>query len=112
MGDWALLFDYKFKKFKGKFNTYCLGPYEVEEVFDNRNVKINTIHDGKETFLVNGNILKLYQNPKSKEEYFIGIVEKSDMEIVDGGMSLMMFLLNYLFKLTYFRLLVQPFCCH
>jgi hypothetical protein len=28
--DWALLFDSRFKTFKGKLTTYWLGPYEVD----------------------------------------------------------------------------------
>eukprot|EP00253_Pinus_taeda_P032465 PITA_32465 len=42
-GDWALLFDSKFKDFKAKFTTHWLGPYEIEEIFDNGAVKIRTI---------------------------------------------------------------------
>lgn len=45
VGDWALLFDSRFKDFKGKLTTMWLGPYEVEEVFDNGVVKINTKDD-------------------------------------------------------------------
>ena len=34
-GDQALLFDSKFKDFKEIFTTHWLGPYEIEENFDN-----------------------------------------------------------------------------
>jgi len=44
-GDWVLLYDSKFKHFKGKFSTKWLGPYEVEEFFDNDLVRIKTIDD-------------------------------------------------------------------
>ena len=37
-GDWTLLFDSKFKDFKGKFQTHWLGPYEIDEVFKNEAV--------------------------------------------------------------------------
>ena len=47
IGDSALLFDSKFKNFKGKFNTHWLDRYEVETIFDNGSVKIKTIDDGK-----------------------------------------------------------------
>ena len=30
-GDWALLFDSKFKYFQGKFQTHWLRPYEIEK---------------------------------------------------------------------------------
>lgn len=62
-GDWALLFDSKFKNFKGKFNTHWLGPDEIEKVFDNGFVRVKTIYDGNVTFFVNGHRLKLYQKP-------------------------------------------------
>ena len=41
--DWALLFDSRFKNFKGKLTTCWLGPYEVVTAFDNGSVKIKTI---------------------------------------------------------------------
>jgi hypothetical protein len=66
VGDWALLFNSRFKDFKGKFNTRWLGPYEIEAIFDNGSIKIQTIDDEKVSFLVNGHRLKLYQKPKSK----------------------------------------------
>jgi hypothetical protein len=59
-GDWALLFDSRFKNFKDKFTTHWLGPYEVETVFYNGSVKIKTIDNEGVSFLVNGHILKLY----------------------------------------------------
>ena len=34
-GDWVLLYDSKFKIFKGKFHTCWMGPYEVIQVFEN-----------------------------------------------------------------------------
>jgi len=42
-GDWALLYENKFKHFRGKFSTRWLGPYEVDEVFDNGSIQIKTI---------------------------------------------------------------------
>ena len=59
--DWALLFDSKFKYFKANFTTHWLGPYEIEEIFDNRIVKIKKIDEATISFLVNGNMLKTYQ---------------------------------------------------
>ena len=40
VGDWALLFDSKFKNFKAKFTTHWLGPYEIAEVYDNESVQL------------------------------------------------------------------------
>ena len=31
-GDWALLYDSRFKNFKGKLSTRWLGPYEVDSL--------------------------------------------------------------------------------
>ena len=68
-GDWALLFDSKFKYFQGKFQTHWLGPYEIEKVFRNGAVRIRTIDESKTTLLVNGHRLNIYQKPISKEEF-------------------------------------------
>ena len=45
VGDWALLFDSKFKYFKGKLTTHWLRPHEIQEVFDNGSVRIKTIDE-------------------------------------------------------------------
>eukprot|EP00253_Pinus_taeda_P036107 PITA_36107 len=68
-GDWALLFDSKFKDFQGKFQTHWLGPYETEKVFNNGAVRIRTIDEEKVPLLVNGHWLKIYQTPVSREEF-------------------------------------------
>ena len=68
-GDWSLLVDYRFKNFKGKLTTRWLGPYEIEKVFENGSIKIRTIDDNQFSFVVNGNRLRLYHQPISKE-YF------------------------------------------
>ena len=44
-GDWALLFDSRFKNFKGKLTTRWMGPYEIIPLFDNASMKIRTIDD-------------------------------------------------------------------
>ena len=33
-GDWALLFDSRYKNFKGKLTTRWMGPYEVVTTLD------------------------------------------------------------------------------
>ena len=65
-GDCYLLFDSRFKTFKGKITTRWLGPYEVVTMFDNGAVKIKTIDDEHVSFVVNGHRLKLYHRPISK----------------------------------------------
>jgi hypothetical protein len=68
-GDWALLFDSRFKTFKGKITTHWLGPYEVDTIYDNGDVKIKTIDDGQVSFVVNGHRLKFYHKPISREDF-------------------------------------------
>jgi hypothetical protein len=53
-GDWALLFDSRFKTFKCKLTTRRLGPYEVVTMYANGAVKIKTIDDGQVSFVVKG----------------------------------------------------------
>ena len=69
VGDWDLLFDSKFKYFKGKFTTHWLGPYEIQEVFDNGSVRIKTIDEEEASFLVNGHKLKVYNKPLNRDEF-------------------------------------------
>ena len=68
-GNWALLYDSRFKEFQGKLRTRWLGPYEVDTVFPNGTVRLLTIDDSKTPLLVNGHHLRLYQRPISKEDF-------------------------------------------
>jgi hypothetical protein len=52
-GNWALLYDSRFKEFQGKLRTRWLGPYEVDTVFPNGTVRLLTIDDSKTLLLVN-----------------------------------------------------------
>ena len=83
IGDWALLFDSKFKDFKAKFTTHWLGPYEIAEVYDNGSVKLQTIDDEAHAFVVNGHRLKLYTNPINKEYFIQQISQQREMEVLD-----------------------------
>ena len=65
-GHWALLFDSRFKIFKGNLTTRWMGPYEVVIAFDNGSVKIKTIDGSQISFVVNGHRLRLYNQPTSK----------------------------------------------
>ena len=69
-GDQALLYDSRFNNFKGKLSTRWLGPYEVDTVYDNGSVKINTIDENQASFFMNRHRLKVYHKPISKE-YFV-----------------------------------------
>jgi hypothetical protein len=68
-GNWALLYDSRFKEFQGKLRTRWLGPYEVDTIFPNGTVRLLTIDDSKTPLLVNGHRLRLYQRPISKEDF-------------------------------------------
>ena len=76
-GDWALLFNSKYKTFKGKIMTRWLGPYEVETIFDNGSVRIKTIDDSQNSFVVNGHRLKVYNKPLSKDDFLQEIAKQT-----------------------------------
>ena len=65
-GYWALLYDSRFKYFKGKLMTRWLGPYTVEKCFDNGAFQIRTIDKEGIPLLFNGHIIKIYKNPFSR----------------------------------------------
>ncbi len=86
-GDWALLFDSKFKYFQGKLQTHWLGTYEIEEVFNNGAVRIRTIDERKIPLIVNGHQLKIYQKPISREEFIKIFHNNSEMKLVKKNSS-------------------------
>ena len=86
-GDWALLFDSKFKDFKGKFQTHWLGPYEIDEVFSNGAVRVKTIDELQTPLIVNGHQLKIYHKPLSKEDFVKIFQENFAMRLVENNSS-------------------------
>jgi hypothetical protein len=52
--DWALLYDNRFKNFKGKLTTRWMGPYEIDIVYDNGSIRIKTIDEQQTPLLMNG----------------------------------------------------------
>ena len=74
-GDWVLLYDSRFKIFKGKFHTCWMGPYEVIRIFENGAVEVKTIDGQDKIFLVNGHRLKKYFQPFAKK-YFTQQVQQ------------------------------------
>jgi hypothetical protein len=56
-GDWDLLYDNRFKNFKGKLTTHWMGPYEIDTIYDNGSIRIKTIDEQKTPLLVNGHQL-------------------------------------------------------
>eukprot|EP00253_Pinus_taeda_P022334 PITA_22334 len=54
LGDWALLYDSRYKDFKGKLRKRWLGPYIVEKCNDNGSVLTKTIDEEDIPMLVSG----------------------------------------------------------
>ena len=82
-----MLFDSKFTDFQEKFQTHWLGPYEIENVFNNGAVRIRTIDESQTPLLVNGHRLKIYQKPISKEEFIKVFQNNSEMKLVKKNPS-------------------------
>ncbi|XP_057843684.2 uncharacterized protein LOC131053093 [Cryptomeria japonica] len=68
-GDWALLYDSRYKDNLGKLQTKWLGPYDIVDTFSNGVVKLSTIDLVKFKLLVNGHRLHLYHKPLSKYDF-------------------------------------------
>ena len=67
-----MLYDYRYKYFKGKLRTRWLGPYVIEKCHDNGSMQIRTIDAEAIPLLVNGHKLKVYKKPLSKQEFIDG----------------------------------------
>ena len=64
-----LLYDSRYKDFKGKLRRRWLGPYTVEKWNDNGSVLIRTIDEETIPMIINGHRLKIYRKPLSKQEF-------------------------------------------
>lgn len=64
-----MLYDSRYKDFKGKLSTRWLGPYIVETCNDNGSILIQTINEEAIPMLANGHRLKIYKKPLSKQEF-------------------------------------------
>ena len=62
-GDWVLLYDNKFKNFKGKLTTHWMGSYKIDTIYDNGSIRIKTIDEQQTPLLVNGHRLWVYNKP-------------------------------------------------
>lgn len=86
-GDWALLFDSRYKDFWGKLTTRWLGPYEVETTFENGVVRIKTLDEEPISFTMNGHRLIIQTKPLSRDEFCQQILQQKEMEMVDNEAS-------------------------
>jgi len=68
-----LLYNSRFKDFKGKLRKRWLIPYVVEICHDNGSMQIIIIDEEVISFLVNGHRLKMYKRPLSKQEFIDSI---------------------------------------
>ena len=87
-GDQALVFDSRYKHFKGKLTTHWMGRFEVVTAFNNGSVEIKTIHDSQISFVVNGHRLRLYHQPTSKQDFIQNVLQQKEMDLVEGGVIL------------------------
>ena len=81
-GDWALLYDSRFKDFKGNLCSWWMEPYEMNAIFDNGTVRLVTIDDTRTSFIVNGRRLRLYHRPASKDAFIKQLSEKSGLKVI------------------------------
>jgi hypothetical protein len=83
-----LLYDNRFKNFKGKLTTLWMEPYEIDIVYDNDLIRINTINEHQKPLLVNDHRLRIYNKPLSKEEFRTRILYNSNMQVIskEGGL--------------------------
>ena len=86
-GDWALLYDSYFNDIKGKLCTHYMGPYEVDVVFDNGTGRLITIDDIRASFVANGNRLRLYCRPASKDAFIKHLSKKSGLKVINAEKS-------------------------
>ena len=72
-GNWALLYESRYKDFKSKLRTRWFKPYVVERCHDNGLVQIRTIDEEAIPSLVNGHQLKMHKRPLSKQDFINNI---------------------------------------
>jgi hypothetical protein len=62
-GDWVLMYDSRFKKFKEKLHTRWLGPFKVKKIYKTGSLDLLTIKDKPLETRINGSRVKLYNRP-------------------------------------------------
>ena len=60
-----------------------MGPYEVVTAFDNGSKEIKTIDGSQISFVVNGQRLRLYHQPTSKQDFIQNVLQQNEMELVE-----------------------------
>jgi hypothetical protein len=54
----------------------------VETIFDNGSVRIKTIDDSQNSFVVNGHRLKVYNKPLSRDDFLLEMSKQPEIKIV------------------------------
>jgi hypothetical protein len=68
------LYDSRFKNLKGKLTTHWMGPYEIDTIYENGSIRIKKIDEQQTRLLVNGQRLRIYNKPLSREEFLTHIL--------------------------------------
>ena len=64
-----------------------MGPYEVDDVFDNGTVRLVTIDDTRASFIENGHRLRLYHRPASKDAFIKHLSKKYGLKVINAEKS-------------------------
>ena len=87
-GYWELLYDSRFKRdFKGKPGTRWLGPYQIDKVFDNGTICLVTVNENRTPFFANGQRLRLYHKPISRDVFITQVASNPGYQLVQGKES-------------------------
>lgn len=68
-GKRVLLYDSRYNNFLGKFQIKWMGPYQIQQVFQNGTVQLQSIDGSDSTFRVNGYRLREYHKTVSREHF-------------------------------------------
>lgn len=61
----------------------------MEEVNDNSSMRIKTINNDQNSFMINGHIFKIYHCLLSREDFFENVMRGTEIELVQkGGLAL------------------------
>jgi hypothetical protein len=64
-----------------------VGTLRNRNFFDNGSVKIKTIDDSQNSFVVNGHRLKVYNKTLSKDDFLQEVAKQAELKIVGGESS-------------------------
>lgn len=59
-----------------------MGPYEILEIFDNGSVKVTSIDQEGQAYLVNGHRLRIYHKPVNREDFMRTVSQEKEVQIL------------------------------